>query len=681
MSPDGSDGGDGSRAAPFATIERARDAVRKERRSGNIRDFSIKLMGGSYTLSQSLEFTQEDSSEHGSRLTIEPADGDQEVRLTGGIDIPFDALTDAPDTIKNSIIDETARPHIKAVNLRAMGITDYGELSRRGHLITAGETAPMVVSVDGHDLELAAWPNEGWQTFSRKDDVTEYGTRSQQGVLQGCAFHYTDERMEQWSRPELAWLSGAIGPNYAYDFYPVESIDPETKTVTLREGAIDKDYYSKPFFRYQNILEELDRPGEYYIDRENGMLYLYPPEDASSGSMITVTMLKDHLIKLTGVKNLTIRGLTLDGGRISGISTVGESGIEGVTVKDCKIQGFGKHGVFLRNSRFTTVRDCEIYDVGENGVAISGGDYANIISGGNVVYGNDIHDFAQLERSYRAGVLVEYRSVGTKVQHNHIHDAPHTGIIFYGVDHLIENNVLENLVMEFHDMDAIYANNVEFPWERGNVIRRNYFKNIGNQTLAEPQMNVAAVRTDNSGHGLSVYQNVFYHVGKGRTNAVSGVRAQGTYNRVWENLFIDCSEAYHSNNTYQPDAAYDLTQEPYKTRARQLQGYLPVYGQRFPELYRMWDEHPQAARTNEFKHNVVVNIAFPMSTINGAQNAEGFRGAPELVEAEGNLVTRTDPGFCDYAGGDFSVQPASAAYNTVYGHTDFNIVCHGRQLQ
>ena len=55
----------------------------------------------------------------------------------------------------------------------------------------------------------------------------------------------------------------------------------------------------------------------------------------------------------------------------------------------------------------------------------------------------------------------------------------------------------------------------------------------------------------------------------------------------------------------------------------------------------------------EFKNNIVINIAFPLSEYNGAQNAEGYRGAEELVYASGNYVSDEDPGFVSYADGNF----------------------------
>ena len=40
------------------------------------------------------------------------------------------------------------------------------------------------------------------------------------------------------------------------------------------------------WFWFYNALEEVDSPGEYYIDRENGILYLYEPENFDTASIV-----------------------------------------------------------------------------------------------------------------------------------------------------------------------------------------------------------------------------------------------------------------------------------------------------------------------------------------------------------------------------------------------------------
>lgn len=706
--------------APFATIGKALECVRQKKDNGE-GILSILLMGGDYKVSETVTLTAADSGTEDQPLIIEAADPLDMPRLTGGIDIPFSALSSAPSSVKERITDTEARDKIMAADLSALGIADYGEITLRGYGISEEKNAQMTASVDGADMHLARWPNEEWITIT-DDNVANAMDRKKENMSKAASsFQYCGTRPESWQEPQNAWVSGSLGYNYFYDYYPISTIDKNTRTVELKQGAIVTrsiypGKYSNHYFRYENILEELDAPGEYFIDRANGMFYMYPPESSDENSTLTLSCLDADMFRLENVSNVKIRGLELHSGRGSAIRTA-QSGSR-IIIEECKIHSFGRRGAWLSNVTGCAVRNCEIFDIGETAVEIRGGDYDNIISGGNIVEGNHLYRFAQLDRSYKAGILVGDKSVGTVVQDNYIHDAPHWGIAFYGVNNLFKNNVIERVVTEFIDSDAMYVNNYVYPWERGNVIESNYFNNIGTKTFVltdgngntsyAQQINVAAIRTDNAGHGLNIYHNVFHNIGLGNTNAVSAVRAQGTYNRIWENLFVDCSEAYNSNTKYDPQKTYPVTDknytderftkvinpdseyydpscEDYKdymtyiSRVKGLINYLPVYSKVFPELVRFWEEHPQAVRTNEFKNNIIVNMSVPFKDQNGEQNAEGFRGAPELVDASGNLVTKSNPGFTSYEDGDFSVLKNSDAYNTVQGNTDFAITCKGKK--
>ena len=99
-----------------------------------------------------------------------------------------------------------------------------------------------------------------------------------------------------------------------------------------------------------------------------------------------------------------------------------------IMVENCEIADTGTNGVYLSGTE-CTVKNSLIHDIGSTGISISGGDYDNIISSGNVVENNHIYKAAQIERSYQAGILVGYRSVGTTVSHNEVHDMPHSAVI------------------------------------------------------------------------------------------------------------------------------------------------------------------------------------------------------------------------------------------------------------
>lgn len=684
VSPTGDDSNSGDINSPVQTIEKARDIIRQARVGGELNGgATIYLRGGDYEVEDTITFTSVDSGSELYPLTIK-AYNNESVRITGGTDIEARALASASSDITSQIIDEAARANIKAVNLYEAGITDLGEISRRGHQISENKTAQAEVSVDGNRLRLAGWPNEG---FVGLGDIVSAGTRKNPSVgdegvniTKGCSFTYTGyDRPEKWARPENAWLSGVLGPNFAYDYYPLQSVDGETDTITLREGAVVK-YYSKQFFRFENILEELDTPGEYYIDRDTGMLYIYMPQGSTNASKITVSALDKDMIKITDAKNIRFEGIEFDGGRKSGIVTSGTC--SGISVDGCKVHFFGDSGISLRGCTYSSVKNSEVYDLGKNGIFVSGGNYKDVVSGSNVIYNNSIYRFAQLERSYYSGVYIGYQSVGTKVSNNHIYDAPHAGIIFYGVNNEISYNEINDVVNEFHDMDAIYVNNYDMPWERGNTIKYNYFHDIGgNNFVGEHQMNVAAIRTDNNGHGLIITNNVFYNIGDGATNNVSGVQAQGTHNRIEENIFIDCKEAYCGWTKYNPDAAYDTDTDSRKSK---MDSYVAgVYGTLFPELKNFWNEHPANSKTNVYKNNLVVNIKVPMSATDypdGSVNkTEGYRGASETIISAGNHVTGEDIGFRDYANGDIQLLRSSEAFTQIPELDYINMSLIGRK--
>lgn len=617
----------------------------------------IYLREGVYTQTEPVNLTAMEAGKSYAGLTIK-AYKNESVRINAGTDIPVSQLIAADSEFKSKIIEQSTADNIMMINLRNLGINDFGEISRRGHQVSANLPAQMEVSVDGGKQRLARWPNNNFVGFS---EIVEYGTRTAEGITEGCAFKVDYDRPTKWASPQNVWVSGVLGPNFAYDYYPIQSVEIDTKVIRLREGAI-KDYYSRQFFIYENIPEELDEPGEYYIDRETGVLYIYPPFGAQT---ITLSGMHGNVIQLSGTKNLTIENIEIEGGRNSAVHG---TGTENITLRNCKIHGFGNSGITLSDTRYSVIRDCEIYDTGKNAVFISGGNYTTLEGSGNLVYNNRIHDFSNLEKSYTSGVYIGYQSVGVRVENNRIYNSPHAGMIFYGNNHLIIKNEFENLVTEFHDMDAVYVNNSSFPWERGTKITSNFFHNIGNKTFnGQRQMNIAAIRTDNNGHGLNIFGNVFYNIGLGGTNAVSAIRAQGTRNKIKNNIFVDCSETYNSNNTYISGRTYDMSNSDVIALKTKMDQYIPVYSIMFPELLNFWNEHFSSARTNEFKNNLIVNIAFSLSTINGAPNIEGFRGAGELVDASGNYRTLIDPGFVDYQNKDFGLNKNSDVFLQIPG--------------
>lgn len=701
----GDDSGDGSEEEPLRTLEKAID-VANEMREDSDKLIEILLREGTYSVTNTIKII---NSQKDDPLLKISAYQDEKVTINAGVDIPLSAMNIADSNFTNAIIDKPNAGSVLQYNLKDAQIEDLGEISLRGHLISDEKEAQAELSLNGEVQKLAGWPNGEYTGLIKPTDSNEYGKRTKSGIANGCSFQVNYDRPSQWSKPEQAWLSGTIGPNYEFDYYPVSRFDSEEKRVYLSRGALEK-YYTEPYYRFENVPEELDEPGEYYIDRQSGMLYFYPPEDAPKDSVLTITMstptldvsgkAPNSMFRIENSKNIVFENLIFKGGRGSAITGKNNSNIQFI---NCEINSFGENGIRFDASTDIKISDCKIHDVGQDGILfVSCGNYKTLSPSNIVVSNNDIYNFARLERSYKTGIDFGYRCVGATAANNHIHNGPHAGMIFYGVNNDIYGNEFDNLVTEFSDMDALYCNNSNYPWERGNKIHNNYFHDIGKSSMnGRHQINVRAIRTDNRGCGLNIYENLFYNIGDGGNgngnNGIGAITAEGTRNKIFNNLFVDCNEAYFNTLQYKEiETADDGTLYPdtiinssgvevantingakVADLKKQMENYLPVYGKQFPELYKYFYEHPNMSKTNEFKNNMIINIAIPLSNFNGTQNEEGFRGSQMLTAASGNYVSTSDPGFVSYDNGNLEL--SSSATLLVEGLPKFEMSSFGIQ--
>ena len=701
----GDDSGDGSEEEPLRTLEKAID-VANEMREDSDKLIEILLREGTYSVTNTIKIIN--SQKDDSLLKIS-AYQDEKVTINAGVDIPLSAMNIADSDFTNAIIDKPNAGSVLQYNLKDAQIEDFGEISLRGHLISDEKEAQAELSLNGEVQKLAGWPNGEYTGLIKPIDSNEYGKRTKSGIANGCSFKVNYDRPSQWSKPEQAWLSGTIGPNYEFDYYPVSRFDSKEKRVYLSRGALEK-YYTEPYYRFENVPEELDEPGEYYIDRQSGMLYFYPPEDAPEDSVLTITMstptldvsrkAPNSMFRIENSKNIVFENLIFKGGRGSAITGKNNSNIKFI---NCEINSFGENGIRFDASTDITISDCKIHDVGQDGILfVSCGNYQTLSPSNIVVSNNDIYNFARLERSYKTGIDFGYRCVGATAANNHIHNGPHAGMIFYGVNNDIYGNEFDHLVTEFSDMDALYCNNSSYPWERGNKIHNNYFHDIGKSSMnGRHQINVRAIRTDNRGCGLNIYENLFQNIGDGGNgngnNGIGAITAEGTRNRIFNNLFVDCNEAYFNTLQYKEiETADDGTLYPdtiinssgvevantingakVADLKKQMEKYLPVYGKQFPELYNYFYEHPNMSKTNEFKNNMIINISIPLSNFNGTQNEEGFRGSQMLTAASGNYVSTSDPGFVSYDNGNLEL--SSSATSLVEGLPKFEMSSFGIQ--
>lgn len=723
VATDGDDSADGSENNPFQTIGRAKEAVRQMKANGTYPEegVTIYLREGTYYIYDGYVFTKEDSGTEEGKVTYTTYPGES-VTLSGNVPIEKSWFTAADEQAKSQILDQEAAQKVLAVNLKEHGITDYGVLNTRGyHYFNKGQYMAGELIVNGEKQTLARYPNEG--TIVIKNDSLDPANLS---------FRYTqDSRPSSWVNAKDPWICGTISTNYENNYMPIESIDPTTQTIKLREGKV-KTYYTNGWFFGENLLEEIDQVGEYYLDRETGILYYLPPDDFMTGDYtIGLSTLKEPMFRFDGASNIAVKNFTMEGGR--GYAALGTTegyqimtyaefveewdiktndnnveknvntqladpalypeaqvfpghpwdgflddgeGVTGIEFKNCNIRNFGQGGLFFRGTKIK-LENNNLYNIGGTGIFMTGGDLETLESSENTIINNNIHDTGYQHKAYHAAIALH--GVGMRIEHNELYNTPHCALNYHGNDNIIANNKIHDVVRECLDMDAIYTRNEYMPQWRGNVIRDNYFYNIGIFPVGEytKQLNICAIRTDNYGHGMQIYNNIFANIGTENANSVIGVTAQGNRNTITGNLFLDCSTTYRGWNTYNPDK--DWTQAANGQKAETLLPLVkkyadnPIFAEKYPELLTFEQEYFEAVPTNIFDENVVVNIKFPLSQTNGTPNPSSTRGAPELILGDNNLVTEHDVGFVDYANGNYELKPDSEVFTQIPNFKNFKM--------
>jgi hypothetical protein len=565
-------------------------------------------------------------------------------------------------------------------DLKSHGITDYGELSRRGHhKANLGKPPPMDLFINGERMTLARWPNpadpppaelnkhmEGLTGIVCRSAIVDKGPTMDDPdfLTRGGTFAYAFDRPSLWSRADDIWLDGVFAWSWEWSYNKIAAIDTAKKQITLRYGEVSglQDKYSGNFFFAENLLEEIDLPGEYYIDRAAGRLYLLPPAGfANADTVITVSTLKTPVIEMKGASFITVQGFVLDTGRGGGISC---NGGEGNRIDRCEVRNVTGSGVSV-NGRNHGVVSCHIHHVGGAGVGLSGGNVDTLEPGGCFAENNHIHHVAWYSKVYTPAIGLGYRSVGNRVSHNKIHDTPHLAIVVYGNDHLIEYNEFYNVAMLFIDMGAIYGNLGATPCERGTVIRRNWFHDIGN---VRPLQN--GIYPDNNTMGWTIEENVFQRIGGPGATAQSrsiDVNA-GAWIITRHNLFVDCSLPYMMNT-------YSASQEVYDRNKKTWTEYFKTHdlsklphARKYPELLRFWDEERQYADSNTFEGNLIYNPTVPLLKKFGKMDmVDGTVDAKKQLRRKDNWVTTEDPGFVDVAAGNLSLRADAPVFSRIPG--------------
>lgn len=340
ISPGGSDANPGTLEKPFASIARAQTAVRGK-------GGEVFLRAGTYYLPETLVFREVDSGTSNAPVIFQAYRNEQPV-LSGG----------------RRLVGLEWQPW-------------------RGGIFRATVPADLAteeIFVNGERQILARYPDF--------DSAAKY--------FDGFAADaISTNRVARWADPTGGYFH-AMHPALWGDFTwritgtnGAGGVAMEGGWQNNRGGAVHRT------IRFvENIFEELDAPGEWFLDTEAHALYFFPPAGLDLKTAVVEATRLQSLVEFRGsaekpVRFVTLRGLTFRHAARTVMETkepllrtdwaiyrggaIFFEGAENCAVEDAFIDQVGGNAIFANNyNRRLTVRGCRIARAGASGVCFVG---------------------------------------------------------------------------------------------------------------------------------------------------------------------------------------------------------------------------------------------------------------------------------------------------------------------
>ena len=502
----------GKTDGPLATLTGARNAIRALKKAGPLPSggVTVVIRGGTYYLDSTFELTKEDSGTADAPIVYRAASAER-VRILGGR--PITGFT-------------THRGKVLKADVGSQGFKGIGFRQ---------------LLFDGRRQILARWPNldpqnpygGGWIYVDGKPVKHEdVANQSKNSIL--CR----PGDLHTWSRPEEGEVFVFPGYNYGNNILPIKSVDAASRTIHL---DADASYGIAPGDRYyiQGLIEELDAPGEWYLDRRTETLYFWPPEPMKGQTVCAPTL--DTLIALgPETAYVTIRGLDL--------ACCNKTAVLLTKTNNCLVAGNTIHhvgsyqgsGVAINGGNHNGAAGNDIFEIGNAGISLSGGDRKTLTAADNYAENNYIHHPGVFAKG-AAGIRIT--GVGLRASHNLIHDCPRIGIMLGpGCNNVtVEYNHIRHVNVETEDSGAIYVFGRDWLNARGTRIAYNYcHDSIGYGRQGTRWMSpyyTWCIYLDDNTCGVDVIGNILARA------YLAGIHLHNARdNRLENNIIIDCQK-------------------------------------------------------------------------------------------------------------------------------------------
>lgn len=566
----------GKTDGPLASLAHARDAVRALKQAG-AKDITVLIRGGNYALSETVVFGLQDSGSSTQTIIYKAYPGETPV-ITSDVSVMGWTKRPAEPASTPGIDSPSAGP-----------VEPQLPNAAQGHIweadIPAGLGRIMTLYVGNQKLKRAA--SEPFGPTNTLASVYGNGTTDMNTI------HYPAGQIRNWRNIEDAEIRFVPAQAWHMGILPLKSVDEakrEAITAIPATYGIGASYgkFSGKNMVLENILNVLDKPGEWVVDTQKRKI-CYWPKDGKPEDNIVAPRLKEF-IRVEGkidydgpvdtpVRNLHFVGLTFAHGERDAWAAdypgwnlqhswemfdranamIRFRGAEDCSIEKCHLVNTGGTGIRLDlHNLHNRIAGNEIKEIGGAGILLAGyGGGTKNVNRENEIVDNEISKNGT--EYWDAIAIMVWQSEGNHIAHNLIHDTPYIGLTVSGRLSLMRGggecykstrwneipkepeNTWEAQEQYLHarknivEYNEFYNNMVTMcdgnaiyvsGCGRDNIVRRNYIHDLTGEGVD------CAIRCDDLQNETTITENVIVHINHG------GIVLKGR-NYITNNVLID----------------------------------------------------------------------------------------------------------------------------------------------
>ena len=612
---------------------------------------AVELADGVYRLTEPLSFGSGDSGTE-SRPVTWKAEHRGKARISGAAavrEVPID-WTRPPA----SLVPSSARASVKAY-----AIPGAGDLPgfRSGGLLPKLTENPLSVNSGGRRCFPARWPNDFYARTGKNvnpevDRINEWG-ENWYASMDG-KFHLDVPQLATWAREPDLWAFGMWRFEWSSSSAPVLGIDSAAGVMCVDTNQNQYGFLPNAAYYVFNAFSELDRPGEWAVDRKSRVLYIW----SADGTPPEIALTDRLVLSWGGLHDVAFEGLVFESSRENAVHLYD---IERVTFRASLFRRTGGNGITLARARRCRVSGCDLRDIGKRGVQVHGGDHDSLTPGENVVENCHIHHYGRMSPVNSPGINLE--GVGNRAVHNLIHHGEQQGITFYGNDHTVGFNIIHDVCRYANDAGATYISGYDWS-KRGSVLEYNVIFMVGKQPLSS---HVNSIYLDGWSSGNVVRGNIL-------NRASMGVYMSGGNDNVCvNNIVLNAPKGIVLSSL-----GADSFAKGAALKGRESFLYKKLLAGRKLYETELWrTRYPRILDLLKIADPVEAHNAYWYVVTNNVMCGTGglvVRNKEQVMRTHliaGNVEMDGDPGFVDYEGFDWELRLDSPTRKTLGGGTRF----------